>query len=254
MIQTPLRPAAPAPRAVFPSDARGRQRGFTLVEVVIALVITLFTSVGFMASIIYSSREADRNRNHVYAIQVAEMMTARVRGGTFVAMGVTPATSAYERQFAPVMVMDTDTSATKNPLKPLARLDVNRQYRCTMAQTGWGQVQSGSGTGLVCGSAPGNRVWVANEWAGHYVTIAAGRGSGQIMRITGNTANALTVTRDLSGVGSTAWAVIPDNTSLYYIDDGKTFELAITWGNSARNQAGAIEARTINRTVVIPRS
>jgi len=51
------------------------------------------------------------------------------------------------------------------------------------------------------------KAWTTNQWVNGAVSITRGTGSGQVRRITGNTAMGITITE--------AWATIPNNTSAY---------------------------------------
>jgi hypothetical protein len=121
-----------------------------------------------------------------------------------------------------------------------------QQYTVNIRFTGWGTVQSASNNGLTATLPTGQQNWVTNEWAGHYVTITEGTGRTQIMRITANTGNTLSVTRDLTGTSTTGWTLNPDSSSRFYINDGKTARIQVTWGNSQN-------FRTVDRTVFVRR-
>jgi len=77
-------------------------------------------------------------------------------------------------------------------------------------------VDSGTATsGAATSLTDTGQTWTVNEYVGDYLVITAGTGSGQVRRITSNTANALTVA---------TWTVNPAIASTYTIYQGRFSE------------------------------
>lgn len=68
-----------------------------------------------------------------------------------------------------------------------------------------------------------------NKWVGSTVFIIEGKGAGQRAYITGNNSTTLSITTDLSRETTSGWEAVPDNTSHYLINRGKTVTISITW-------------------------
>jgi hypothetical protein len=110
-----------------------------------------------------------------------------------------------------VMSIDMNISGNTNtalgPLENCARinennlLDADEEDILAITRT----VSSATPTSLM--DAAGG--WLADQWAGNRVIIAAGTGTGQVRTIASNDANTLTITE--------AWATIPNATSSYQI-------------------------------------
>ncbi len=216
---------------------RPLRRGFTLIETVFAMVIVAVTSIGFMASVVYSARQSAANTDHLYAVHLAGKYAAMIRAGNFAQLGDTNTSATeYESQFL------TPVTVRPDPQFPTS----TQQYTVTIRFTGWGRVQSATNNGLTATLPTGQQNWVTNEWAGHYVTITGGTGRTQIMRITANTGNTLTVTQDLTGASGTSWTLNPDSTSQFFINDGKTARVQVSWGNGQN-------FRTVERVVYVRR-
>lgn len=79
---------------------------------------------------------------------------------------------------------------------------------------------SAGGTSSLTNAA---KTWATNQWANFQIRIASGTGAGQIRTIASNTATVITT--------STAWAVTPDATSVYFVEGNDDFLYLI--GNAA---------------------
>lgn len=96
------------------------------------------------------------------------------------------------------------------------------QLVSTMGSVGYyaqGTATSGSSTTLV----NSGKSWLTNQWANYQIRIVSGTGAGQIRSVASNTSNTITV--------SSAWAVSPDNTSVYQFEGNEDFFYLI--GNNA---------------------
>jgi prepilin-type N-terminal cleavage/methylation domain-containing protein len=221
----------------MPTGKSQHRSGFTLVEVVIAMVIVAVTSIGFVASVIFSSRQSATNTDHLYAIQLAAKYGAMVRASNFTRLGdTTTSAGAYERQFLSPLTTHVDDQYPNS----------TTAFTVRVLFSGWGTVRSATPNTLTANLPAGQQPWGAGEWVGHYVVIAKGTGRTQVMRITANTGGTLTVTSDLTGATAGNWTQTPDTTSQFYINNGKTARIAVSWGDGAN-------FRTVNRTVFVRR-
>jgi len=118
----------------------------------------------------------------------------------------------------------------------------------TVRFKGWGQVASAATNSLTATIPATQSSWTANEWVGHDVMIVSGIGVNQIMRITANNNNTLTVDSKITTAASSGggWmSAVPNNTSQFRINNGKHAEITVTWGNGANY-------RTLRQNVFIP--
>jgi type II secretory pathway pseudopilin PulG len=215
-----------------------RQKGMVLVEAVFAVAIIAITTLAFISAMVFTARQAEVNTQHLYGVNLAVKYASMIRASTPAYLGDQAAPSgAFARLFL------TPQTVYSNPSEPSA----STIYNVSFTFTGWGSVASATGNSLTASFPAGLSAWNTNEWTGHYVTITEGLGRTQIMRIQSNTANTLSLTADLTGATSTNWSLNPDSTSKFYIDDGKTARITITWGDGSRHQ-------TINRTVFVARA
>lgn len=209
-----------------------------MVEAVFAVVLVATTTLAFVAALIFSARQAETNSEHLYAVHLAAKWGHMLRAANPTRLGdQSTSGTAFEQQFY------TPQSVSGDPTHPA----VAPQYTVTCRFTGWGAVTSAGANNLTASFPAGVDPWIPGEWVGHYVTITAGTGRTQIMRITANTANTLSVTADLTGATNTTWGQTPDTTSRFFINDGKTVRVRVTWGDGSRHQ-------TVDRTVFIRRA
>lgn len=220
---------------LFP-HRRGSRRAVTLVELLAAIGIIAFMTMAFAGALSYNVQSIEANRRVAEALQVAQFYEGRLFGSAYQALGSPEIDSdSWEAQFADTQQYVVE-EAGQQP----------RTYTVTFRHTGWGGVASATETTLTADFPENQEEWLTNEWAGQYVVITRGRGAGQIMRILSNTADTLSVTRDLTGAVSEEWTVIPDGTSRYNINNSKTVEMTVTWDGPRSEEA-------FRRVVTIPR-
>jgi len=222
--------------------SKRRDQGLTLAEVMISLVIASVTTIAFMSSIIYLIAQSKQNKQQFEALQIASYYQSLTRAADFAKLGEPGLpTNSFEAQF---------NFRENSPL--LVRSDPQFTRQATTCRvyyqvTGWGRVSTASGTSINVTTFPSTQsAWTPDEWSGSYISFVAGRGVGQIMRISGNTANQLNLTADLSGATTAPFTVTPDSTTDYFINNGKTVRVIVSWGNGS-------SFRTITRTLLRPR-
>ncbi len=219
---------------------RNRRYGATLVEVVVAMAIASFVILGFMGAIVFMFHQNAENRTHYEALQVLEFHQGLLAAARPQRLGAPDlADGEFEARFA---------HRREAPLTVRSHPEEGRpgeEFRISFEFTGWGRVQDAGGNTLQAEIPDNQNEWQPGRWVGSYVTITSGRGAGQIMRITSNTGDTLTVTGDLTGLSDVGWDRQPDSTSRFAINNSRTVDIEIEWGNGERH-------RRIQRTVYIP--
>ena len=219
---------------------KATERGATLVEVVIAMAIASFVILGFMGAIIFMLHQNAENRDHHGALQVLEFHQGLLTAANPLRLGDPDLDDDdFEAQF---------NHRRADPLVVTTHPDEDQpgmEYRISFEFTGWGAVADVGSNTLRAVIPENQNDWEPNRWVGSYVTIISGRGSGQIMRITANTADTLTLTGDLTGQSSAGWDREPDSTSRFAINNARTVDIEIEWGDGQRH-------RRIQRTVYVP--
>lgn len=225
------------PRA---TAAPSKRRGVTLVEVVIAMAVAAFVMLSFMTAIVFMLRQNAENRQHYEALQILEFHQGLIAAANPARLG---ATNLEEIDFE-----DQFNHRRAAPLAVRAHPDEDHpgdEYFISFEFTGWGAVSDAEENTLEADLPDNHLDWPTNRWAGSYVTITQGRGAGQVMLIRSNTANTLTVTGDLTGATDVPWDREPDSTSRFAINNARTVDIEITWGDGTRH-------RRIQRTLALP--
>jgi len=213
-------------------------RGVTLLEVVIAIAIIAAVSIGMYASSVYTARQNEDNLEREYAVQILEMGVAKARVADFTKIADTTLTStAYENQFNSSTNVNVDSLSPDFPT-----------YKLAYKFTGWGTVNSASAGNLTADFPANVSKWEPNEWTGHFVVVATGSGGNQMMRITKNTAQKLTVTNKLGSGSSSTWlSGTPTSGAEFYIDNGKFVDVTVSW----TSRQGITE--NLSERVLVPR-
>jgi type II secretory pathway pseudopilin PulG len=223
-----------------------RSRALTLIEIVIAMAIASFALLSFMASTVYFLRQNAENRLHLSALQIASMQKRLFSAASFTLLGEpSPGATAFEKQFD--YYEDTPKTVPSDPY--LA--GVSGDYSVYFQFTGWGTVSNSTTNSLTVNIPANQDQWETDEWVGSYVEIMPNAGDrnppsyvGQIMRITGNSGNRLTVTGNLTGGSTTGWQILPPSGCRFMINNGKTCRVFVEWGNKENH-------RSISRTYLI---
>jgi prepilin-type N-terminal cleavage/methylation domain-containing protein len=192
-----------------------RQRGFTLLEVVIALVLLLIVSLSYMTTSIFNARTSARAKVDVFALELVNRTLEDMRTSNFNNLGTS---TAPESKFLTAQTNRMDRS------------DPNSiSFTVNCAFSGFGSVAAVSGTTLRATFPTGFPAWRTDQWKGHKVMIQSGTGVGQIMYITGNSADTLTICRNLDGSGGGGWYKTPAVNDTFNIDNGKTATVTVSW-------------------------
>jgi prepilin-type N-terminal cleavage/methylation domain-containing protein len=195
-----------------------RTRGFSLLEIVIALPILAIVSLALVSATIFASRVSRIVCNQVAAKNIAQSYFERMAIDDFA--HVTP-------QNYPSVTITTS---------PPLYLDSVRNSRCAVdiVITGYGTAESGSANTLVDNDAQ----WTPNEWVGNTVLLVSGAGRGQRARIVSNSVHTLVLDTNLNPE--------PSGGTGYMINGGKTVRITTRWAYLGKQYQEKIESLVID--------
>ncbi|GAB4314013.1 MAG: hypothetical protein Kow0059_05520 [Candidatus Sumerlaeia bacterium] len=200
------------------------RRAFSLIEVMVALVIFMVASVVFLTALIFGGRTSYLAAQEVAATNFAMNLIEQMRTRTTGANSLTN----YNNLGNPA-ASQTDSFIGQHTRPIVPGEPGGLVFTATVEFKGFGQVQSSTNNTLKAVIPNGFPQWQPGEWVGSVVMLTDGKGSGQIAYITANTADTLTITRDLSGATSLGWLSNPDSTTQFAINGGKTVVITVTW-------------------------
>lgn len=183
-----------------------RDRAFTLIEVMVAMMLFVAFSLSMIGSILFASKATRLNSNAIAAKNVAQGLFEQMAADNF-----------------------NNVTAANYPDIPFGTgaiyLDESLGIECSIDYEikGYGIATSGTSTTLTDSSIPGDdspEVWTDDEWIGDVVFFIDGAGQGQFSTITDNDSNTLT----FDSVSSP-----PGNGTVYLINKGKTIEITTRW-------------------------
>lgn len=157
------------------------KKGFTLVELMIAMVISLIVLAGIYNVFISS------NRSYFIQESITDMQQNERASIEFMARELRNA----------VVIEGIDTTEDNSSITFYTDGD--------NADVG---ISTGGNTNTTLNDT--TKSWTTNEWQNKIVAIANGTGEGQTRTVGSNTPTQLTVT--------TNWTTVPDNTSVYHVD------------------------------------
>lgn len=235
------------------TSIRGNKRGFTLVELMVAMVVTLIVIAGVYTSFIQSNRnysaEQDKSDMQQNARAGLEFMKRELQNAYSIdSINCSAGSSNITFKF-----IEDDGVATSGSATTLA--DTTKSWTTNTWANDTAIIANGTGSGDSGTAASGtsttltdtSKAWTSNQWQNALVKITSGTGSGQTRTISSNTATVLTVSsswsttpgsssvysivpvRTISSNTSTtltvssSWAVTPDTTSLYEILETRGF-------------------------------
>jgi len=222
------------------------QSAMTLVEVLIAIALAAFVSIGLYGSAIYTMRQNERSTQQIQALTLANGFAARIRAGRYNKLTANPATllaTDYEYPLKGTTTVPSDPSGPSSP------------YTVTINKTGYGtgiQKNSGSSGKYTLTMGTGSAPVEANDWQGHLLVVTSGASTNRVMYIISNaaTANSKTVVNltgkldHKSGNTIVDWgSPSPDNTSVWSIDYGMYADVTVSWDNGNKS---------LNETVYVP--
>ncbi|OPZ08477.1 MAG: hypothetical protein BWZ08_01145 [candidate division BRC1 bacterium ADurb.BinA292] len=208
-----------------------RSRGYSLVEVMIAMVIlSVMTSV-IITSFIQASRSSRINSNAVAAKNIAQGYFEMLAIEDFERVGNTEhpdyiVPADYNNEYEDKELTDADPVWLDQALG--IRCAVDFEFR------GFGIAENGSSSMLVDNDAN----WEPDEWKGHTLFIVSGVGEGQFVEIAGNGQTTLDLASSL--------AFPPAAGDRYMINNGKTVRITTTWTYMGRQYQQSIESLICN--------
>lgn len=158
------------------------KKGFTLVELMIAMVISLIVLAGIYNVFISS------NRSYFIQESITDMQQNARASIEFMA-----------RELRNAVVIEAINTTSGNSSITF--------YIYTDGDNADVGVSTGGNTNTTLNDT--TKSWTTNKWQNKIVAIVDGTGKGQIRTISSNTPTQLTV--------STAWTTVPDSTSVYHI-------------------------------------
>lgn len=229
-----------------------RNRGFSFVEVVIALVLAAMVSLTLYGSSIYTLRQTAKNVEQIYGTQMASSAAAQVRAARYAKL--TSAASSigngeFEKRF-----FNTPAAVKMDPLNAKSTT-----YTVTYSLSGYGRgatvLAATSGYPTIDMTLPnGSAHWKANQYAGHFLVVTGGAGANQLMYIKSNEASRtvgsnrvvkVVLTQNLTGNTAVDWSVAPGASSVFAVDYGLYCNVVVTWGTGTGLQ-------TVQETVYVP--
>ncbi len=215
------------------------QAGFTLVEVMIAVLIVAIVTTTVISSIMFTSRATRLNSNRSAAVNVAQGFIERLQADNFANVGPPP-----DARNQPPAGGYANIDFNSNPPVYLDEA-LNVRCRIVFRFTGYGRATAGGSTSLTDATVAGTAAaWRSDEWKGDTLFIVSGRGAGQFAQISGNTATNLTLASALNPA--------PDATSVYMINNGKTVEVTTTWEYLGKSYSETMESLIVNyRSAVV---
>jgi len=190
------------------------------MEVMIATAIFGMVLAGSLGSALFVMRQSQESRARMTAYNFANSIFEELRGLPYGEIGTNTNLAA---NYIGTLTFSPERDGQVS----------DQEFTAVVRYSGFGTVTGSTSTTLTDSTAS----WATNEWVGDFVMIASGPGSGQIARITSNTATQLTVTFDIgTGVNDSAWRLpLTAGSSMYEINYGKTVDLTVSWRIGEKN-------------------
>ena len=235
-------------KTIFGQRLPNGSGGFSYIEVLVAVVIAAFVSLGLYASAIYTMRETARDIDHLYALQIANSAAAKVRAGNFSKMrgDVDDLTSDdFEYQFFQTHTITADSAG-----RPANTYTLKYQLK------GFGKGIKKNPTWTVLDMPASSAEIQANELQGHLLVVTGGAGANEVRAITKNQKSKtkkgvqsvrVKQTKSLdkkSGDWNDDWNGV-DSSSVFTIDYGLYCEVTVSWDDGAGY-------KTIKEIVYVP--
>jgi prepilin-type N-terminal cleavage/methylation domain-containing protein len=201
---------------------RDNSQGFTLVELMVAMAVTLIL-LGALYSLFILSGRSYASQENIAALQQnarasLELIARQLTNLYWISsLDSTPDNSSITFHYAEDA--GTASGGSSNGLA-----DGSKGWAANQWKNARVIILDGTGAKSDEGTSTGsnesailhdtNKSWPANGWQGYAVILLGGAGYGQIRDIASNTATRLTVTPN--------WTTVPDNTSDYQIRQIKT--------------------------------
>jgi prepilin-type N-terminal cleavage/methylation domain-containing protein len=206
-----------SPRFLRFRSSTGR-RGFSLVEVLVAMSLLLLMSASVISAFVFASRLTRLSSNAIAAKNIAQ--------GFFEQMAI----DDFEN------VGPTNYPAIEYDSVPPLGLDRAGDIRCKVDCdfSGFGTIENASANNITDAKA----LWEKDQWGGDTLCIVSGPGMGQMATITSNTPNT---------IHHTNLAIAPKKGAKYLINNGKTVQITTTWEYMGQEYSQTIRSLIVNR-------
>ncbi len=203
---------------MVPSRSLLHRRGFTLVEMMIAVTLLAVLAFATVASLQQAARVTRLNSQTLTALQLAHSEYERLLRVNFADLGP---------EAFPDHAPEDD---------PPLWIDEAQGIRASLSYdfSGYGELENSSRQQLTDARAG----WEHNIWQGATVFLVEGEGAGQMGRIASNTPNTLHL--------ETPLAFAPRKGTRYMIDHGKTVTLTLRWQDRGRPYEQKLRALVVN--------
>ncbi len=202
----------------FPSRSQRKRRGFSLVEVLVAMALLLLMSASVISAFVFASRLSRLSSNAIAAKNIAQGFFEKMAIDEFKNVG-------------PTQYPDIEYDSV-----PPLWLDRAVDIRCKVQFefSGFGTIENGSANNITDAKA----LWEHNQWVGDTLCIVSGPGMGQMATIETNTPNTIHHT-DLT--------YAPKKGAKYLINNGKTVQITTTWEYMGKEYSQTIRSLIVNR-------
>lgn len=187
--------------------------GYTFVEILVAITLFAIVTVAFLPWFQQSGKMGKLMAQEVTAKNIAQGLLEKMLA------------DRYEN----VTTANYPESGVTYYIDQIIGIVAN----VTITIEGDGMVSSAAAQTLTDDTAS----WETNEWTGSNVFIIDGTGRGQRAFIKSNTNQTLEITLDMSGMTDIPWDIIPDTTSHYLINGGKTVTITVDWQYQGQSYA-----------------
>lgn len=200
---------------MYQTIIRGNKRGFTIVELMVAMVVTLIVIAGVYTSFIQSNRNYSAEQDKSDMQQNARAGLEFIKRELQNAYSIDSVNCSANNSNVTFKFIEEAGAATSGSATTLA--DTTKSWSTNAWANDMAVIANGTGSGDSGTASSGasttltdtSKAWTSNQWQNALVKITSGTGSGQTRTISSNTATVLTV--------SAGWSTTPDSTSVYSI-------------------------------------
>lgn len=216
-----------------------QERGYSLLEVLVASVVIVVVCLSFILTLTYANRAATLSTLQLSAAQLLQGEVERIRSDRY---------ENIEKVNYPDRLA---TSTNKVYLDTEKRVPVTLTYDFLTTFPVTSANISSSPNSVTVKNIPTNTFrsgsFINDELTSNIVVVCDGTGATQRGLIRSNNANTIYFTGDTTGKTNVSWTVKPDATSVIQLNMGKIVTVRVSW--SAGRRTYTEEMRTL---VVLP--
>lgn len=211
-------------------------RGLTFIEVLIASSILVIVSMAALTALVVSSRIARDAIDDVIAMEMANRQIELIRAAAdYNILGLADDGSQISG------FVDDDV-IVYDPQFP----DNGPTFTISYQWLGFGMVSSATASSITFNDPNAGDV----NYTGNRLILRRGAGEGQIVKITNHTwttnSSTFAISADLNEYGEDDFAVIPNSTTYFEVDGGKSLRMTLAWQTKSGSN------RNLTRTLFIP--